>query len=161
MTEARPEIWFYHLASQPLERVLPTLLEKALQREWRVVVQLSTPERVEAMDDHLWTWSDDSFLPHGSKRDGDAELQEIWLTDGQDNPNGAVLRICADGARADHAAQGAGGSAYERIILIFDGGDPDALGDARAQWKGLKEAGYKLSYWQQDDSGRWEMKATA
>ncbi|HEY8579517.1 MAG TPA: DNA polymerase III subunit chi [Beijerinckiaceae bacterium] len=153
-----PEIWFYHLMSQPLERVLPPLLEKALQRDWRVVVQLGAPERVDALDDLLWTYSDDSFLPHGSQRDGDAELQAVWLTTGDDNPNGAKLRICADGARADHAAQ-IGGDAYERIILVFDGADPDALGDARAQWKLLKEAGYKLSYWQQGETGGWERKA--
>ena len=35
------EILFYHLQHQPLERVLPTLLEKTLERGWRAVVQTS------------------------------------------------------------------------------------------------------------------------
>ena len=99
------ELLFYHLQRQPIERVLPPLLEKALQRDWRVVVQLGAPERVDALDDLLWTYSDDSFLPHGSQRDGDAELQAVWLTTGDDNPNGANVRFLVDGVqRARHTS---------------------------------------------------------
>jgi DNA polymerase-3 subunit chi len=153
-----PEIWFYHLVGQKLETVLPTLLEKALQREWNVVVQFTSDERLVAMDEHLYTWSDESFLPHGSARDGDAEEHPIWLTRADDNPNGAKLRICVDGARAQDAAK-VSGETYERIILIFDGDDDVVLTDARAQWKALKAAGYTLSYYQQNESGGWEKKA--
>ncbi len=153
-----PEVWFYHLVGQKLENVLPVLLEKALQREWNVVVQFTSDERLGAMDEYLYTWSDESFLPHGSARDGDAEEHPIWLTLGNDNPNGAKLRICVDGARAEDAAK-VGGDTYDRIILIFDGGDDAALVDARAQWKALKTAGCTLSYWQQGETGGWEKKA--
>ncbi|MDB5570359.1 MAG: polymerase chi subunit HolC [Hyphomicrobiales bacterium] len=153
-----PEIWFYHLVGRKLESVLPTLLEKALEREWNVVVQFTSDERLAAMDEHLYTWSDESFLPHGSARDGDAEEQPIWLTLGDDNPNGAKLRICVDGARAEDAAK-ASGDMYDRIILIFDGGDEAVLLDSRAQWKALKAAGYALSYYQQNENGGWDKKA--
>src|SRR5215470_777200 len=63
------EIVFYQLQRQPLERVLPTLIEKSLERGWRVVVQAASEERVEALDAHLWTFRDDSFLPHGTWRE--------------------------------------------------------------------------------------------
>lgn len=152
-----PEVWFYHLTQQPLTGVLPSLLEKATQRGWRVVVETPSPDRVRALDDLLWSWSADSFLPHGSERDGDAPDQPIWLTTTSENPNGAQLRICADGARAEAAVQS--GEAYERVILVFDGADEDALADARAQWKSMKQAGYTLSYWQQGETGGWEKKA--
>ena len=32
------EILFYHLQRQPIERVLPGMLEKSLERGWRVIV---------------------------------------------------------------------------------------------------------------------------
>jgi len=92
------EILFYHLQHQPLERVLPTLLEKSLERGWRVVVQTASEERAEALDAHLWTFRDDSFLPHGTWREGDAREQPILLTLHDDNPNGARVRFLIDGA---------------------------------------------------------------
>jgi DNA polymerase-3 subunit chi len=154
-----PEVWFYHLVRQKLDQALPALLEKALERELRIVVQLGTPERVEALDAHLWTYREDSFLPHGTARDGDAELQEIYLTTGDENPNGATIRIFADGARVTDAVTNGGAGGYARLLLMFDGADEEAVADARVQWKSLKEAGYTLSYWQQADTGGWEKKA--
>lgn len=153
----RPEVWFYHLLSQPLERTLPSLLERAGQRGWRVSVQVGSAQRLQSLDELLWTYQPDSFLPHGSARDGDPHLQKVWLTTQSDNPNGAQVRICADGASAQEAATS--GEPYERVILIFDGADDVALTQARAQWKSLKEGGFALSYWQQNENGGWEKKA--
>jgi DNA polymerase-3 subunit chi len=157
MTAPAPEVWFYHLMTQPLESALPTLLERAGQRGWRVVVQVGSARRLHALDELLWTYAPDSFLPHGSARDGDPDLQKVWLTTEGDNPNGAQVRICADGASAQDAAHS--GEAYERVILIFDGADDSALLAARSQWKSLKEKSFLLSYWQQTENGGWEKKA--
>ncbi len=92
------EVLFYHLKGQTPEQVLPTLLQKSLDRGWRVVVQASSEERVEALDAHLWTWRDDSFLPHGTWRDPEASQQPILLTASDHNPNGASIRFLVDGA---------------------------------------------------------------
>lgn len=148
------EVLFYHLQRQPLEAVLPTLLEKSLERGWRVVVQASTGERVAALDDHLWTYSDESFLPHGTDREADAGAQPIVLTAEPGNPNGASVRFVVDGAPIPNDA-----GVYERIVLMFDGNDPDALDAARAQWRAVKASGHAATYWQQDERGRWAKKA--
>ena len=71
------DIWFYHLMRQPLERVLPPLLEKSLERGWRAVVQTASEERLRALDDHLWTYSDESFLAHGTAGDGDPAMTGV------------------------------------------------------------------------------------
>ena len=89
------EILFYHLQHHPLERVLPTLIEKSLERGWRVVVQAASEERVEALDAHLWTFRDDSFLPHGTWREAEAPQHPVLLTVHDDNPNGAAVRFLA------------------------------------------------------------------
>ena len=91
------EILFYHLERQPLERVLPALIEKSLARGWRVVVQAASDERIEALDAHLWTYSDDSFLPHGTWREGEAREHPVLLTLDADNPNSAAVRFLIDG----------------------------------------------------------------
>ena len=83
MTEVR----FYHLQRKTLEDALPQILEKTLERGWRAIVMAGSEERVEALTQHLWTYKEFSFLPHGSARDGDAEHQPIWLTAEDENPN--------------------------------------------------------------------------
>ena len=92
------EILFYHLQRHPLERVLPALVEKSLERGWRVVVQAASEERVEALDAHLWIFRDDSFLPHGTWREAEAAEQPVLLTVHDSNPNGAAVRFLVDGA---------------------------------------------------------------
>jgi DNA polymerase-3 subunit chi len=148
------EILFFHLQSRPLEQVLPTILERAVSRGQKVVVEVSSQERLSVLDDHLWTYSDESFLPHVTDMEADAAGNPVVLTTQPHNPNAASVRICADGVRIPDAL-----AEYERVVLIFDGDDPDALAAAREDWKKVRAAGANASYWQQDDSGRWEKKA--
>ena len=56
------EVLFYHLQNMSVENVLPPLLEKSLERGWRVVVQSTSEERADALDAHLWTYRDE-FVP--------------------------------------------------------------------------------------------------
>jgi DNA polymerase-3 subunit chi len=144
------EILFYHLKGQTPEQVLPALLQKSLERGWRVVVQASSDERIEALDAHLWTWRDDAFLPHGTWRDAEVAEQPIVLTVNADNPNGAAVRFLVDGASMSGDA-----AAYERVVLLFDGDDPEAVEVARTRWREAKSAGVEATYWQSDENGRW------
>ena len=137
--------------------MLPLLLERSLQRGWRAVVQAGSPERVAALDALLWTFSDDSFLPHGTAADGEPETQPVYLTEGDDNPNGAAIRFMLDGVRIAPLLAG-GAAGYQRIMLLFDGRDEAAVVAARAQWSDLKRSGHGLSYWQQDEEGRWDKR---
>ncbi|WP_366555522.1 DNA polymerase III subunit chi [Aquibaculum sediminis] len=145
MTEVR----FYHLTTTGLDRALPQLLEKTLERGKRAVVMARSVERVEWLCGLLWTYDDRGFLPHGSARDGHAEAQPVWITETDENPNGAAYLFLTDGATSAQIDD------YELCALLFDGGDQGALTAARAQWKELKAAGHSISYWQQDARGRW------
>ena len=148
------EILFYHLKGQTPEQVLPALLQKSLERGWRVVVQASSDERIEALDAHLWTWRDDAFLPHGTWRDAEVAEQPIVLTVNADNPNGATVRFLVDGADlGDNLAEQV--KSYERIVMLFDGDDPDAVAAARDRWTKAKAAGAEVTYWRADENGRW------
>lgn len=152
---AMPEIWFYQLQRRTLEQVLPSLIERTLQRGWRAAVQATSPERLAAIDDLLWTYAEDSFLPHGAAGDGDPGLQPVWLTLGADNPNGAQVRFLLEGAAAQTFIE----EDYARLILLFDGRDEQSLADARAQWKVLRQLNAKLSYWAETEDGGWLQQA--
>ncbi|MBN8935580.1 MAG: DNA polymerase III subunit chi [Rhizobiales bacterium] len=148
------EVVFYHLLKKPLERALPELLEKSYERGWRVVVQAASDERVEALDALLWTYRDDNFLPHGTPRESEPALQPILLTAAEHNPNGATVRFLIDGAPLPPDAGN-----YERIVLLFDGEDEDAVAAARTRWGEAKAQGFDVAYWQPDERGRWVKKA--
>ncbi len=147
------ELWFYHLERSELEQALPPLLEKCLQRGWRAIVRGTESERLDALDATLWTYREESFLPHAREGSGDPSRQPILLTTGDGNPNGAKALFLIDGA----APGDLGG--YERACLLFDGRDEGALAAARSQWKHAKDAGIAASYWQEKAKGKWEKQA--
>ncbi|HYH20071.1 MAG TPA: DNA polymerase III subunit chi [Azospirillum sp.] len=149
MTEAR----FYHLQRRTLEQALPKILEKVLERGWRAVVLAGSRERVDSLNQHLWTYDPASFLPHGAKRDGFAADQPIWLTDEDEAPNGATVLVTVDGAESARTA------GFELVCDLFDGNDHFAVQAARERWKRCKAAGFALTYWQENERGAWEKKA--
>ena len=148
------EILFYHLQRQPLEKVLPNLVERSLARGWQAAIQAASEERLQALDDLLWTYADESFLPHGTDHEPDAASQPVVLTLRETNPNAAAIRFLVEGADLPPDA-----GSYERLCILFDGTDQGALLRAREQWNQAKAAGHTVAYWQQDEAGRWNKKA--
>ncbi len=143
------EIGFYHLGSTPLERALPRLLERACAQGHRVVVRAGSSERVEQLNAVLWTYDEASFLAHGSRRDGNPAAHPVWLTEHEENPNGATMLVLVDGVESGDL------SPFARCADMFDGNDDAAVEAARERWRRAREAGHQPSYWQQKPSG-WE-----
>jgi DNA polymerase-3 subunit chi len=147
------EVLFYHLQDVSLENVLPPLLEKSLERGWRVVVQSTSEERTEALDAHLWTYREDSFLPHATWLVADLEDHPIILVVEDSNPNRANVRFLVDNAPLP-----ANTDIYDRVVLLFNGEDADALTAARQAWTDCKARGFDVTYWQADERGRWQKR---
>ena len=148
------DIHFYHLTTGKLEAALPQLGERGRGREWNVVIQAVREAVRDELDELLWTYRDESFLPHGREGNGpgDGAANPIWLTTGEERPNEAAVRFVVAGATISQPQD------YERVITIFDGYDDDAVAQARGEWKRLKGEGHTLTYWQQDEEGRWGKK---
>lgn len=147
------DVWFYHLQRASLADTLPRLVAKARAAGWRVAVRATSEERRDALDDLLWTFEEDSFLPHVTDADPDAAREAVVIQAGDSDLNAPHCLVLVDGAPlpADPAR-------YERVVLIFDGNDEEATADARARWKTVKAAGGQASYWAQDEGGRWVKK---
>ncbi len=149
------ELGFYHLEHSTLERALPKLLEKVVERGYRAVVLAPSEERVEALNTLLWTYQQRSFLAHGSARDSHAAEQPIYLTTKGENPNGASVLILIDGAEYD------GSATFERCLLLFDGKDEAAVEGARQRWRTARDVGHEVVYWKQTQEGRWQQVGAA
>lgn len=146
------EILFYHLEQSPLEKVLPTLLEKSLERGWRAAVELGDADRIRPLDEALWSFNEESFLPHGASGGAFDADQPILLTAEPANTNNADIRFFVEGAVPRD------GETYARLVYMFDGHDPDAVSSARAAWKALRDSN-DITYWQQEPGGKWTKKA--
>lgn len=146
------DIRFYHMTQKRLEQTLPPLLAKALEQFPRIVIKAGSREQVEVLDNLLWSYDPASFMPHGYQHDGYESQQPVWLTTEDDNPNQATMLVLVDGATSD------GVDGFALCCEMFDGNDEESVTAARARWPVYKEAGHELTYYQQDEDGRWLKK---
>ena len=142
------QVDFYQLSRDPVERVVPLLADKALERGARVVLVCDDAGQRAALSEALWA-REGAFLAHGAANDPHAERQPIVIAESCEIPNGATFAIIADGAWREAAEE------LERAILLFasDQADP-----ARALWKTLKGTGHSLRFFAQDGEGRWKLQ---
>jgi DNA polymerase-3 subunit chi len=146
--------FFYHLTQAPLDVTLPRLLGKARQAGWRIVVRGTQFDRMAQLDEKLWMQGDDSFLAHGLAGGPHDALQPILLTTDVAVPNDAGCIMSVDGAVVSTQEV----KESERVCILFDGFDQEAVQYARTQWKSLTDAGCAAQYWS-EESGNWEKKA--
>ena len=146
------EYWFYHLEASTVEGILPGLLEKTQQKGWRALVKL--PEaQLKEMDDYLWTYKDDSFLPHGRDDEPLAERQPITLSASAKTATGYQAVFLLGGSDIEDMSD------VERCMVMINGRSQDNVMQERKRWKALKDTGASLSYYQQNDRGGWDKKA--
>jgi DNA polymerase-3 subunit chi len=146
--------YFYHLTRHPVDVTLAMLLGKAGGAGWRVAVRGTDLDRLRWLDEKLWAGHAADFLPHGLAGGTHDADQPILLTTLAEAANNPQCVMCVDGAEITAAEI----AALDRVCVLFDGNDDEALNAARAQWKTLKDAGASAQYWSQAD-GRWEKKA--
>lgn len=133
---------FYQLAGTPLERVLPLVCQGLLGKGERVLV-VAGEAQLQRLDEQLWTYAADSFLPHGRER---PEAQPILLSPEPVAANRAKCIALVDGVWREEAL------GFERAYYFFD---EAGLGDARTLWRALKaNRDVEPRYWKQA-GGRW------
>ncbi len=146
------EVWFYQMEDDRLDKVLPSLLEKTLARGWKALVCSPMAKRLEELDDHLWMYRKEAFLPHALSTAPGAENQTVLLSGSPDNLNRADALFLLDGADLPEL------EGYARCIILFNGRAEDSRNRARQQWAQLKTSGLSRSHWTQT-GGRWEKQA--
>ena len=151
---ASPEHWFYHLQQSALEQVLPEMLEKTHGKGWRTLVKIGPltgdpAQKIADLDDYLWSYRKDSFLPHGRDDQPMADMQPVLLSASTKTAEGRDAVILISGGDVADL------SGVERCITILDGGNEDDVISARTRWKAVKASGAKALYWRQDERGKW------
>lgn len=154
------DIRFYHLTRSPIEKALPQILLKALQTGKAILVYGDVQEdRIQSLNDQLWTFDDKSFIPHGTEKEGNPKDQPVWLTNKASNDNDAKILILFDNTQIQDDTS-LDLKSFDLVCYFFDGAQSDVLNASRGYWKKLSDQdGLELTYWQQDQKGRWSQKA--
>ena len=143
------DVSIYHVTRSPIEKLLPRLLEKILESGKRAVLLVNQQEKIDPLSHTLWTYAQQSFLTHGSKKDGRAEHQPIWLTHQLENPNNGDILVILEGGEAPNL------DTFSRCLDLYNANDPHALSLAKRRQIQYEENGFKIAHWSQDDSGQW------
>lgn len=152
MMTFKPEILFYHITKGEMSSVVIQLLQKIYASQKKAVLLVKTPEEMHFYDEILWTYSSDSFLPHGTKDDSFPENQPCCITDTVQNPTSAEMLLLIEPVAWESFDD------YQRMIVLFSDKNNQAVINAREIWKNLKEKNENMTYWFQNDAGKWEKK---
>ena len=145
-------VYFYHLTRQPLERILPMLLDKALGAGWRVEVRCPNQDRAAWLDEKLWLIPEDGFLPHGMAGSANDSLRPVLVTTLSAENVHCIMSVGGSDVSADEVLE------KERVCILFDGNDERMLKHTRRQWKILTDAKCHAQYWS-EETGRWQKNA--
>lgn len=145
------QVDFYHLTKLPLERALPQIAAKVIATGGRLIIVAGEEGQRVRLDQLLWSYAPESFLPHGQAGGEDDARQPVLIAASPEAANGARNIALVDGVWRGEAL------AFDRAFHFFD---EERIADARAAWRGLADRdGIDRNYWKQNDAGRWEKAA--
>lgn len=116
------------------------LVRKACAAEMRVVVYAQDRTQLEALDEALWTFSEQDFLPHVMAGDELAAQTPVILTDDAEAalPHHQIL-INLSGETPAHFAR------FERLFEVIST-DEDDLAAGRERYRQYQQRGYPLTH---------------
>jgi len=144
---------FYHLLRAGLDETVMTTVARARGAGWRVMIRAPDRGLLQHLDAKLWLGPEEGFLAHGLANGSQDADQPVLLDSGPmaNAPQGLMLLA---GAQADLAEV----ADLQRIWVLFDGADPDAVAQARQSWTRFTGWGLAAQYWS-DEGGAWVKKS--
>jgi len=120
------------------------LVRKARAADMKIVVHLEDAQQQQALDEALWTFSEQDFLPHVSATDTLAAQTPILLTQDASDPlpHHQVL-INLSRRTPEHFAR------FERLFEILSTDEQD-LAAERDRYKQYQQRGYPLTHFVAD-----------
>jgi len=131
----------FYLIDKPRFRDDPLLLvcelvKKAYAAEQPTLILARSTEQAEALDEKLWEFDDDSFIPHQLAGDDDDSITAVVIASPgvatADRPLVVNLR--------DECAEGA----YERVLEVV-AADPAEREGSRVRWAEYKRRGFEVN----------------
>ena len=129
---------FYQLnpAQHRYDQVVCQLCQKAYDSKQLTLLLTQNQQQSQHLDHKLWTYSDDSFLPHDSEESADL-VTPILIHDDPDPTGNRQLLINLSASIPKYFAQ------FERVIELVT---EDNKAQAREHYSYYRERGYPLKH---------------
>ena len=147
-----PEIFFYKVRNSSSELFLISLIEKSISKNWNAVILMDNIERMEELNDLLWTYDSISFIPHGGQSDMTPERQKVYLTCAEENPNKSEIIFSIDGVVINKPEN------WKRCVYIFNEQNLKVTEDLESYKREIQKLDYKQKYFEQDKNEKWISK---
>ncbi len=131
----------FYLIDKPRFRAEPLLLvcelaKKAFAGEQPTLVLVRSHDQAEALDELLWAFDENAFIPHQIAGDDDDAITAVLIVppgvDAADRPLVINLRdVCAPGL-------------FERVLEVVPADEAERTG-SRERWKTYKAAGFDVA----------------
>ncbi|MEO5339113.1 MAG: DNA polymerase III subunit chi [Magnetococcus sp. MYC-9] len=141
---------FYQLARLPLEKALVGIADKAWQRGLRLCLLAGDAQQAQRLDDLLWIYANQQFLPHGLWNGPDPELQPLLISLEPDERNQATLLLLAAPRLVAEPRR------FDLIIDFVPGQEPVAVAASRERYRHYRALGCRMEYWTQTPQGGWQ-----
>ncbi|GAB4276981.1 MAG: DNA polymerase III subunit chi [Deferrisomatales bacterium] len=131
---------FHEVKGPRWELALCRLVEAAYGRGERLYLWADSEAAARRLDDLLWTFRDEAFVPHGLWQ-GEARLEEPVAVGWQaGNPNGATCLVLARDAAPEEVA------GFPRVLDLAPVDVPELRQAARARYRAFRDAGFDVSF---------------
>ena len=139
----------YELKRTPLLEGLPRLISKIYEAGFRVLIKTPNKDRAPSLNDTLWTFPPQAFLPHGMEGEASSEDHPIWITTQETNDNNANLLVTTDGVEHSNMAS------FAKCVAMFEGQDESVRMNIHSKIAEYQKAGFEVTYWQESETGVW------
>ena len=148
------QIIFYSTAPLQVEKTLFALLEKSLEKGNKSLLLFKDKEKCLSINEQLWTYKQNSFLPHISEDDQiyDNIDVPVYLSTKNENPFKAELLFSIDGFLPDNIDH------FERVIIIIDVNDELLNEKYKNYYLDINKNFEDIVFYKSDDNGKWVEK---
>ena len=145
------QIIFYSTAPLQVEKTLFALLEKSLEKGNKSLLLFKDKEKCLSINEQLWTYKQNSFLPHISEDDQiyDNIDVPVYLSTKNENPFKAELLFSIDGFLPDNIDH------FERVIIIIDVNDELLNEKYKKYYLDINKNFEDIVFYKSDDNGKW------
>ena len=145
------QIIFYSTAPLQVEKTLFALLEKSLEKGNKSLLLFKDKEKCLSVNEQLWTYKQNSFLPHISEDDQiyDNIDVPVYLSTKNENPFKAELLFSIDGFLPDNIDH------FERVIIIIDVNDELLNEKYKNYYLDINKNFEDIVFYKSDDNGKW------
>jgi len=135
--------FFYNASHRDVVADITWLTENIFKKNNSIVIFCTDQETAKVVDDFLWSYKEDSFLPHALKKHEEVSLNPILVSTDLDEGFEHNVLIALNGVLINEKDW----QRFAKIYYFFDDQDMTEKENARSMWKSFSSLDIDCKYW--------------